>query len=61
MKAFLNYLQEVRLEISKVVWPKREETIKLTLIVILISGIIALYLGAIDFVLVKILERFIVS
>ena len=56
MKPAINYLKEVRLELSKVVWPKREEVIKLTLIVIIISVIVGLYLGALDFIYTKLLE-----
>ena len=41
---------------TKVVWPKREEVIKLTLIVFIISGIIAGYVGALDFAFTKLLE-----
>lgn len=56
MKSILSYLSEVRLELSKVTWPKRNEVIKLTLIVFIISGIVGAYTGALDFVFTKILE-----
>ena len=56
MKAALNYLSEVRLELSKVTWPKRQEVIKLTLIIFLISGIVAIYLGLLDYGFTKLLE-----
>lgn len=52
----VNYLKEVRAELSKVVWPKREEVIKLTLIVIIISVIVGIYVGVLDFVFTKGLE-----
>ena len=50
------YLGEVRLELSKVVWPKREEVIRLTLIVITISFIVGVYLGGVDYLFTKLLE-----
>ena len=56
VKPAINYLKEVRLELSKVIWPKRDEVIKLTLIVIIISVIVGLYLGALDFIYTKLLE-----
>lgn len=56
MKQVLAYLSEVRLELSKVTWPKRNEVIKLTLIVFIISGIVGAYTGALDFVFTKLLE-----
>ena len=56
MKQVLSYLSEVRLELSKVTWPKRAEVIKLTLIVFLISAFVGFYAGALDYFLTKILE-----
>jgi len=52
----INYLKEVKLELSKITWPKKEQVIKLTLIVFIISGIVAIYVGGIDFVFTKALE-----
>ena len=60
MNQVINYFKEVRFELSKVVWPKREDVLKLTLTVFLISGIIALYVGGLDYLLTKLLE-FVVS
>ena len=56
MKALIKYLQEVRIELSKVVWPKKNEVIKLTLIVIIISAIVGLYVGVLDVAFTKLLE-----
>ena len=52
----VNYLKDVRSELSKVVWPKREEVIKLTLIVLIISVVVGAYVGGLDFVFTKALE-----
>lgn len=43
-------------ELKKVTWPTRADTIKLSVIVIIISLIIGLYIGIIDFLLAKGLE-----
>ena len=43
-------------ELKKVTWPSRNETIRLTLIVIGISLIIGIYIGIIDVLLTKGLE-----
>jgi preprotein translocase subunit SecE len=43
-------------ELKKVTWPSREDTIRLTLIVIGMSLIIGLYVGIIDILLTKGLE-----
>jgi preprotein translocase subunit SecE len=51
------FLKEVRLEMKKVNWPSREETIKYTLIVIGVSLAVAIYLGGLDFLLSLLLNR----
>lgn len=43
-------------ELKKVTWPTKEETIRLTIIVIGISLIIGIYIGIIDVLLTKGLE-----
>jgi len=53
------FLKEVRLEIKKVNWPTRQETIRYTLIVIATSFVVAFFLGALDFVFTTLLNRFI--
>lgn len=40
--------REVRAEMKKVVWPTREETIRLTVVVIAISALISILLFAAD-------------
>ncbi|MGA2911602.1 MAG: preprotein translocase subunit SecE [Candidatus Levyibacteriota bacterium] len=47
------FLKEVRDELRKVVWPTRDEVIRLTGVVILISVGVGLFLGAVDFILTK--------
>ena len=56
MEKVLGYFSEVRAELSKVTWPKRQEVIRLTLVVFAISLIVAFYVGGLDFVFTKILE-----
>lgn len=53
------FLQEVRAEFDKVKFPSREQTIKLTTIVLIVSLILGIYIGAIDFGLTKIIEIFV--
>ncbi len=53
----LNYIRDVRGEMKHVSWPTRRQTIVFTLLVIAISVIVAVYLGLLDFVFSRILER----
>jgi preprotein translocase subunit SecE len=50
------YFQEVKSELGKILWPKKDEVIRLTLTVFLISGIVGVYLGGIDILFTKLLE-----
>ena len=52
----VTFIKEVRTELAKVIWPSRQETIKLTLVVILVSLGIGLYIGGLDIIFVKLTE-----
>ncbi len=54
-----SFLKEVRIELKKVNWPNRKETIRYTLIVIVILTVVGLYLGAVDFLFSRLLNRLI--
>lgn len=54
----LVFLREVKLELERVIWPSRAETLKLTLIVIGVSAAVGLFLGGLDFILTKVTELF---
>ncbi len=56
MNKATGYLREVRVELSKVTWPKREEVVKLTATVVIISVIVSVYLGALDYLFARALE-----
>lgn len=47
------FLNEVRAELSKVVWPSRSEVIRLTWVVVLVSLVVGLFIGALDFIFTK--------
>ena len=59
VNALIRYLKEVRLELTKVTWPDKQEVIKLTLTVIIFSAIVALFVGGLDLVFTKLLESLI--
>jgi preprotein translocase subunit SecE len=56
VKAILGYLKDVRLELTKVTWPKKEEVTRLTLLVFVTSAIVAIYVGGLDFTFTKLLS-----
>lgn len=51
-----NFINDLLVELKTVSWPTREDAIKLTMIVFIISLIVATYLGIIDILLAKLLE-----
>lgn len=53
-----NFATDVIEELKKVSWPSKNETIRLTTIVIVISLIIGIYVGIIDVLLARGLELF---
>ena len=55
-----NFLREVRDELKKVVWPTRQEVIRLTGVVIIVSVGVGIFLGGTDFILTKLIGLLIV-
>jgi len=54
----LGYFREVIGELKKVVWPTREEMRRLTIMVIIITIAIGLFLGAIDLGFTRLVDLF---
>ncbi|MFA5136585.1 MAG: preprotein translocase subunit SecE [Patescibacteria group bacterium] len=50
------FTKDILEELKKVTWPSKNETVRLTTVVIFISLIIGLYIGIIDVLLAKVLE-----
>ena len=51
------FVQEVLLEFRRVTWPSRQELINSTVVVITVTVVVALFLGGVDIVLARIVER----
>ncbi len=45
----LQFLREVKVELKKVVWPTRKQTIGSTVVVLILVMLISLFLGVVDF------------
>ena len=57
MSKITEYLKETRTELKHVIWPSRFQTFSYTVIVIVLSVIVAYFLGAFDVIFSKGLER----
>ena len=58
-RKIVSFLKEVKLEMKKVNWPTRKETIKYTLIIITVSIAVAAFLGGLDYIFTTLLNKFI--
>ena len=56
MQKVTAFIESVKLELGKVTWPTRKETISTTGVVVVIVFLISIYLGACDIVLAKLMR-----
>ena len=61
MDKIITFLKEVRVELAKVSWPTRNQTVLYTLVVIGISLFMALFLGLLDFGYKTIIDKFLLK
>jgi preprotein translocase subunit SecE len=45
------FLNEVKEELIKVTWPNREQTIRYTVLVVIVAVAVGLFLGGLDYIL----------
>lgn len=51
MPNIITFLKEVKEELDKVAWPTREQTIRYTILVILVTVGVGAFLGGLDYLL----------
>lgn len=56
MSGIVDFLREVKVELARVVWPDRNTTIRLTVIVIIVTLAVGFFIGGVDYLLTKLLE-----
>jgi preprotein translocase subunit SecE len=52
-----DFVQDVLVEFRKVTWPSRQELINSTTVVIVVTVVLAFFLGGVDIALTKLVER----
>jgi len=57
VKVMGQFLRESKMELKKVKWPTRKELLASTAMVIFLVLLVALYLGMIDFGLIKVIKN----
>ena len=51
------FFREVYLEFRRVTWPSRQELVNSTVVVIVVTLVLAFFLGAVDIGLARVVER----
>ena len=51
------FVQDVLVEFRKVTWPSRQELVNSTAVVIVVTIVLAFFLGGVDIVLTRLVER----
>ncbi|MDO8565303.1 MAG: preprotein translocase subunit SecE [bacterium] len=59
MNRFINYIKDTRGELAHVSWPTRRQAVTFTVVVVIISILMSVYLGFFDYVLSLILQKFV--
>jgi preprotein translocase subunit SecE len=59
MNRLIDFFKEAKSELEKVVWPSREQTFKLTIMVILVTIVVGVFVAGLDFVFANIAQKII--
>jgi preprotein translocase SecE subunit len=59
LQAIKKYLLEVKTELGKTTWPDKKTTKNLSILVVIVSLLLALYIGFFDFILQKLVALFV--
>jgi len=54
----VKYLKESRAELTKVVWPTRQETTRMTIVVIVVSVLVGAYIAGLDTLFTSLVGKF---
>lgn len=58
MEKAISFLKEAKAELLKVAWPTREQLVRNTISVVVVSIAVAIFLGALDYVFSRLAETF---
>lgn len=59
MKSLVGYLKNVRAEMTHVVWPDRNQAIRHTIIIVIISAVLALIITGLDYIFTGVVAQLI--
>jgi len=61
MQTILTFLREAKVELTRVNWPSQKEIIRYTVLVIVISLSVAVFLGTLDFFFSFLVEKYLLK
>lgn len=61
MRKILTFIKEAKIELMKVTWPKKDQIIQSTILVVALTGVMAVFLGGLDYGFGLALKSFIVK
>ena len=56
MPRLLEFIRSVKLELAQVKWPSHQETMKMTVMVVIVSAVVAVYSGGLDVLFTGLLQ-----
>ncbi|TXH07156.1 MAG: preprotein translocase subunit SecE [Candidatus Moraniibacteriota bacterium] len=61
MKAIIRFFTEAKAELTKVSWPSRPELVRYTILVVIISLAVAIFLGVLDVAFSYLVENYLIK
>ena len=61
MSSIINFLGEAKVELTRVNWPTQKEIIRYTVLVVVMSLSVAVFLGALDFFFSYLVETYLLQ
>ena len=52
----VEFLREVRVELKKVVWPTKEEVLRMTVLIVVVSILTGAFVGGLDYAFTKLFQ-----
>ncbi len=49
MGKMFTFIKEAKIELTKVTWPNKDQIIRSTILVVVLSGVMAIFLGSLDY------------
>lgn len=61
MQAIIRFFTEAKAELTKVSWPNRQELVRYTILVVIISLAVAIFLGVLDVAFSYLVENYLIK